>query len=158
MKRVELLWQSLWLWERSHTHTYILQGEETIQVKGIRGHVVKNHNMTFEDHKKCLFGDEGLGAYRQNVIICSFKHQLKTIKPNKLTYNNFDDNRIILEDKVPTMAHGHHSSCNSFFFFIKYLVSYSKWIKKLIVKNKYGIYLNKSIVYKFKNYLQTIFL
>jgi len=79
---------------------------EKIKAKGIRNHVVKNH-MTLEDHKKCLFGESGLDVYIENVSIRSFKHQIKTIKSNKLTYNNFDDKRIVLDDNIHTLAHGH---------------------------------------------------
>lgn len=81
---------------------------EQIKAKGVRQHVVKNH-MTLEDHVKCLFGDESLDKYTENVSIRSFKHQLMTIKTNKLTYNNYDDKRVVLDDKIHTLAHGHYS-------------------------------------------------
>ncbi|XP_060868610.1 uncharacterized protein LOC132943592 [Metopolophium dirhodum] len=83
-------------------------GGEKIKAKGIRPHVVKNH-MTLEDHKKCLFGEEGLEAYKENVSIRSFNHQLVTLKTKKLTYNNYDDKRVVLDDKIHTLAHGHYS-------------------------------------------------
>ncbi len=83
-------------------------GGEKIKAKGIRAHVVKNH-MTMEDHRKCLFGEAGVEAYRENVSIRSFNHQLVTIKTRKLTYNNYDDKRVVLEDKINTLAHGHYS-------------------------------------------------
>ncbi|XP_060873771.1 uncharacterized protein LOC132947480 [Metopolophium dirhodum] len=83
-------------------------GGEKIKAKGIRGHVVKNH-MTLEDHRKCLFDEEGLELYRENISIRSFNHQLMTIKTKKLTYNSYDDKRVVLEDKVHTLAHGHYS-------------------------------------------------
>ncbi|XP_060860185.1 LOW QUALITY PROTEIN: uncharacterized protein LOC132937380 [Metopolophium dirhodum] len=83
-------------------------GGEKIKAKGIRSHVVKNH-MTFEDHRKCLFGEDGVEAYKENVSIRSFNHQLMTIKTKKLTYNSYDDKRVVLEDKVNTLAHGHYS-------------------------------------------------
>ncbi|XP_029348158.1 uncharacterized protein LOC115034828 [Acyrthosiphon pisum] len=83
-------------------------GGEKIKAKGIRSHVVKNH-MTFEDHKKCLFGEAGVEAYQENVSIRSFKHQIMTIKTKKLTYNNYDDKRVVLLDKIHTLAHGHYS-------------------------------------------------
>jgi len=82
-------------------------GVEKIKAKGIRQHVVKNH-MTLEDHKKCLFGEVGLELYRDNVSIRSFNHQLMTIKTNKLTYNSYDK-RVVLDDKIHTLAHGHYS-------------------------------------------------
>jgi len=83
-------------------------GGEKIKAKGIRAHVVKNH-MTLEDHRKCLFGEDGLKLYRENMSIRSFNHQLMTIKTKKLTYNSYDDKRVVLEDKINTLAHGHYS-------------------------------------------------
>ncbi|XP_029342329.1 uncharacterized protein LOC107883442 [Acyrthosiphon pisum] len=83
-------------------------GGEKIKAKGIRAHVVKNH-MTLEDHKKCLFDADGVEAYKENVSIRSFNYQLMTIKTRKLTYNNYDDKRVVLEDKINTLAHGHYS-------------------------------------------------
>jgi hypothetical protein len=92
---------------RSKSYAYILNGKEKIKAKGIRKHVVKNH-MTFSDHKKCLFEEKGENK-RENVSIRSFNHQLTTIQTNKITYNNYDDKRVVLEDKVHTVAHGHYS-------------------------------------------------
>jgi len=43
-------------------------GGEKIKAKGIRSHVVKNH-MTLENHRKCLFGEAGVEAYKENVSI-----------------------------------------------------------------------------------------
>jgi len=83
-------------------------GGERIKAKGIRRHVVKNH-MTLEEHRKCLFDEEGVELYRENVSIRSFNHQLVTIKIRKLTYNSYDDKRVVLEDKINTLAHGHYS-------------------------------------------------
>jgi len=83
-------------------------GKEKIRAKGIQGHVVKNH-MNFNDHYRYLFGDATLDTKTENVSIHSFKHQLKTIESSKVTYNSFDDKRIILEDKIHTLAHGRYS-------------------------------------------------
>lgn len=83
-------------------------GREKIKAKGIRSHVVKNH-MTLEDHRKCLFNEEGVELYKENISIRSFHHQLMTIKTRKLTYNNYDDKRVVLQDKINTLAHGHYS-------------------------------------------------
>jgi hypothetical protein len=92
---------------RAKSYSYDIEGKEKIKAKGIRRHVVKNH-MTLENHKRCLFGDETLDRYSENVSIRSRQHKLKTIKTNKLTYNNHDDKRYILEDQVHTLAHGHY--------------------------------------------------
>lgn len=93
---------------RAKSYAYILSGIENIKAKGIRGHVVKNQ-MTFNDHKKCLFGDE-MEVNRQNMSIRSYNHKLMTIRSNKLVFNNYDDKRIILDDKIHTIAHGHCSN------------------------------------------------
>jgi len=81
-------------------------GGKKIKAKGIRYHVVKNH-MTLEDHRKCLFGGDGVELYTDNVSIRSFNHQLMTIKTRTLTYKSYDDKRIVLEDKINTLGHGH---------------------------------------------------
>jgi len=83
-------------------------GGEKIKAKGIRQHVVKNH-MTLEDHIKCLFNEAGVEAYKENVSIRSFKNQIMTKSTKKLTYNSYDDKRVVLDDKIHTIAHGHYS-------------------------------------------------
>ncbi|KAE9543566.1 hypothetical protein AGLY_002366 [Aphis glycines] len=55
---------------RAKSYSFILDGKEKIKAKGIRQHVVKNH-MTFNDHKKCLFGVEEMDFNRENVSIRS---------------------------------------------------------------------------------------
>lgn len=92
---------------RAKSYSYIISGKEKIKAKGIRGHVVKHH-MTFENHKKCLFNTEEFEQYTTNVSIRSFKHNIKTIKTKKLTYNSHDDKRYVLDDKIHTLAHGHY--------------------------------------------------
>jgi len=92
---------------RAKSYAYSIDGKDKIKAKGIRRHVVKNH-LTLEDYKRCMFGDDGLERYTENVSIRSFKHQLMTIKSKKLTYNNHDDKRYGLEDRVHTLAHGHY--------------------------------------------------
>ncbi|XP_060847796.1 LOW QUALITY PROTEIN: uncharacterized protein LOC132927301 [Rhopalosiphum padi] len=81
---------------------------EKINAKGVRQHVVKNH-ITLKDHRRCLFGQAGVEVYRDNVSIRSFKHQLMTIRTNKLAYNNYDDKRVVLDDKIHTLAYSHYS-------------------------------------------------
>jgi len=101
---------------RAKSYAYKILGvdginvKENIRAKGIRSHVVKNH-MTFEGHRRCLF--EGSGPYHENkhpnMCIRSFNHRLTTVKSNKITYNNYDDKRVVLEDKIHTLAHGHYT-------------------------------------------------
>lgn len=63
--------------------------------------------MTFEDHRKCLYG-EHFDVTRENVSTRSYKHEVKTIKTCKLSYNRFDDKRFILDYQINTLAHSHN--------------------------------------------------
>ena len=56
-----------------------------------------------------MFGEVGLELYKDNVSIRPFQHQLMTIKMNKLAYISYDDKRVVLEDEIHTLAHGHYS-------------------------------------------------
>ncbi|CAH1708898.1 unnamed protein product [Aphis gossypii] len=83
----------------------------------------KNH-MTFDHHRQCLFGELDLETCRQqNVSIRSFRHQLVTLTTNKMTYNCFDDKRVVLEDNIHTYAHGHYKIqyvLNKYIIFFKF--------------------------------------
>jgi len=102
---------------RAKSYAYDIEGKEIITAKGIRGHVVKNH-MTLEHHKKCLFApdddedddeeEDQYPKYTVNVSIRSFKHQVKTIKCRKLTYNSFDDKRVSFKNRVQSVPYGHY--------------------------------------------------
>ena len=93
---------------KAKSYAYIIDGIEIIKAKGVRGHVVKNH-MSFEDHKVCLFSTEegDHDPYRENVSIRSYNHELKTIRSRKLALNRFDEKRVVLNDRIHTLAHGH---------------------------------------------------
>ncbi|XP_050434994.1 uncharacterized protein LOC126842150 [Adelges cooleyi] len=83
---------------------------EKIRAKGIRGHVVKNH-LTVSDFKSCLFAKINYTSYtpyRENISIRSYKHEIKTIKNMKITLNWHDDKRVILPDRIHTLAIGHY--------------------------------------------------
>ncbi|XP_022183243.1 uncharacterized protein LOC111042849 [Myzus persicae] len=92
---------------RAKSYSYKIAGWEAIVAKGIRGHVVRNH-LTLDDHKRCLFENDNNDAYRVNMSIRSFKHQVKTIKSLKKTLNRFDDKRVVSEDRIHTLAYGHY--------------------------------------------------
>lgn len=97
---------------RAKSYAYNIEGIEKITAKGIRRHVVKNH-MTLEHHKMCLFGPDEITndehpAYTNNISIRSYKHQVKTIKCSKLTYNSFDNKRVTCQNRIHTVAHGHY--------------------------------------------------
>ena len=82
---------------------------EKKRCKGMKESVVKR-TITFDDYKKCLFsGDK---QYRQMMTIRSRKHNVFTEEINKVALSADDDKRIILPDKVNTLAYGHALACN----------------------------------------------
>ena len=81
-----------------------LDGLEGNKCKGIKKCVVKK-TLTFEDYKTCLFNDST--EYRSQLMFRSSKHEVRTIKVNKVTLNRNDDKRISKRDGISTLARGH---------------------------------------------------
>ena len=81
-----------------------LDGSEDKKCKGIKKCVVKK-TLTFEDYKTCLFNDST--EYRSQLMFRSSKHEVHTIKVNKVALNRDDDKRISKRDGISTFARGH---------------------------------------------------
>ena len=81
-----------------------LDGSEDKKSKGIKKCVVKK-TLTFEDYKTCLFSDSS--EYRSQLMFRSSKHEVHTIKVNKVSLNRDDDKRISRKDGIFTFARGH---------------------------------------------------
>ena len=77
---------------------------EKKKCKGMKESVVKR-TITFDDYKKCLF--DGEKQYRQMNVFRSRKHEIFTEEVNKVALSADDDKRIILPNKVNTLAYGH---------------------------------------------------
>ena len=73
-------------------------------MQGIKKCVVKK-TLTFEDYKTCLFNDST--EYRCQLMFRSSKHEVSTIKVNKIALNRDDNKRISKEDGISTFARGH---------------------------------------------------
>ena len=80
-----------------------LDGSEDKKCKGIKKCVVKK-TLT-EDYKTCLFNDST--EYRSQLMFRSAKHEVHTIKVNKVTLNRDDDKQISKKDGISTFARGH---------------------------------------------------
>ena len=80
--------------------------KETKKCKGVKQGVVEK-TITFDDYKTCLFSGEK--QYRQMMTFRSRKHEIFTEEINKVALSADDDKRIILPDKVNTLAYGHFS-------------------------------------------------
>ena len=62
--------------------------EEIKKVKGVKKNVAKK-DISHQDYKDCLFEERKFMHTMQ--IIRSFKHQLYTIKQNKVSLSRYDD-------------------------------------------------------------------
>ena len=58
--------------------------------------------LTFEDYVKCLFSGEK--KMRSMKIIRSENHNIYSKEVNKIALSNEDDKRIVMENKMNTMA------------------------------------------------------
>ena len=81
-----------------------LGGSEDKKCKGIKKCVVKK-TLTFEDYKTCLFNDST--EYRSQLMLRSAKHEVHTIKVNKVALNHDDDKRISKKDEISMFTRGH---------------------------------------------------
>jgi hypothetical protein len=73
--------------------------------KGVKKCVVKN-SITFADYKECL--DSGVNLYKTQVLFQHKKHELYTVRANKISLNRDDDKRLVQEDQISTLARGHY--------------------------------------------------
>ena len=62
-------------------------------------------NLTHELFKTILQTGESFKTL--NTRIGSTRHQLKTIKTNKMSLSSLDDKRYVLEDGISTLPHDH---------------------------------------------------
>ena len=78
--------------------------KEKKKCKGVKEAVVKG-KISFNDYKRCLFS--GKEQYRQMNVFRTRKHEIFTEEINKVALSADDDKRIILPDKINTLAYGH---------------------------------------------------
>ena len=79
----------------------IEEDKEVRKCKGIKKNIVKK-KLDFDDYIQCLF--TGRKEMRKIKIIRSEKHDIYSKEVNKIALSNEDDKRIILEDKIKTIA------------------------------------------------------
>ena len=78
--------------------------EESKKCKGINKPVVKN-NITFNDYKEVVFNRTT--QMRKMNLIRSYRHEFFTQEVNKVALSGDDDKRIVMEDRIRTLAYGH---------------------------------------------------
>ena len=90
---------------RAKLYSYRMQEFEEKKCKGVKKAVVRK-SIKFEDSKKCL-----LDEFRRTInTIRSHQHEVYSERVNKGALSREDDKRIILQDGIHTLAHGHHKS------------------------------------------------
>ena len=92
---------------RAKLYSYRMKDYEEKKCKGVKKAVVRK-SIHFEDYKKCLL--DGQAIHRTMNIIRSHQHEVYSERVNKVALSREDDKRIILEDGIHTLAHGHHKS------------------------------------------------
>lgn len=86
---------------RTNLYCYKIEGKEEKKCKGIKKAVIKKE-ISFEDYEKTLFSEEE--QMREMKLIRSDKHEIYSVKLNKVALSANDDKRIVGKDKVKTFA------------------------------------------------------
>jgi len=72
--------------------------------EGVKKYVA-NKEITLNDYKNCLFS--GRQELRPVNVVRRRHHEVFTEQDNKIALSTDDDKRIILPDRIHTLAHGH---------------------------------------------------
>jgi hypothetical protein len=90
---------------RAKLYSYLmLEGDEHKKCKGVKKKTVEK-TITFDDYEKCLFSRTQ--QFRKMNVIRSHRHEIYTEEVNKVALSADDDKRIIMNDGIHTLAHGH---------------------------------------------------
>lgn len=84
----------------------VFDKDHTRKAKGVKDYVTKNH-ITFSDYVDCLINSKIL-IKNQNSIR-SFKHNVYSIKQNKIALSWHDDKRQLMDKSFDTLPYGHYS-------------------------------------------------
>ena len=91
-------------------YAYKVGSSESKKCKGIKKCVVKK-TISFEDYKTYLFSGEA--SYRSQLMFRSSKHEVRTLKVNKLALNRDDDKHLTI-DGIASLARGHYTTRKKF--------------------------------------------
>jgi hypothetical protein len=89
---------------RAKLYSFTVSGEEHKKCKGVKKSVVEQ-TITHDDYKNCLSTEEK--QVRSMRFIRSHLHEVYTEEVNKVALSADDDKRIIMDDGIHTLAHGH---------------------------------------------------
>ena len=83
----------------------MFEGKEEKKCKGVKKAVIKKY-ISFDDYEECLFSKKP--QMRKMNVIRSHQHEIFSETVNKIALSADDDKRIILADKISTLAFGHY--------------------------------------------------
>ena len=91
---------------RAKLYSYkMFEGKEEKKCKGVKRSVVKK-DISHENYRDCLFSEKP--QMRKMNVTRSQGHEIFSETLNKIALSANDDKRIILEDKISTLAYGHY--------------------------------------------------
>ena len=102
---------------RAKMYSLKTRNEETKKAKGVKKNVVKK-DISLQDYVDCLFEERKFMHTMQTIR--SFKHQLYTIKQNKVSLSPCDDKQYLLDDGVSSLPYG----CFSWLLIFRKCVDY----------------------------------
>ena len=90
---------------RAKLYSYrILDGSEDKKCKEMTKNVTKR-SIQFDDYQECLFSRND--QHRKMNVIGSHCHLIYTEEINKIALSSDDDKRVIMADRIHTLAYGH---------------------------------------------------
>ena len=90
---------------RSKLYSFKVGENETKKCKGIKKIVIEK-DVSFQDYKNCLFDEKE--ENRSMNLIRHRNHDLYTETTEKVALSSADDKRIVLGNKIDTLAYGHY--------------------------------------------------
>ena len=87
---------------RAKLYSLKTKKEEMKKAKGVKNIVKKD--ISHQDYVDCLFEEEKFMHTKQTIRL--FKHQLYTIKQNKVSLSPYDDKRYLIDDGVGSLPYG----------------------------------------------------
>ena len=97
---------------RAKLYSYkMLDSSEDKKCKGMTKNVTKR-SIHFDDYRECLFSKKE--QHRKMNVIRSHCHEIYTEEINKIALSSDDDKRVIMVDRIHTLAYGHTilKNCN----------------------------------------------
>ena len=91
---------------RAKRYSLKTKKEKMKKAKEVKKNVVKK-DISHQDYVDFLFEERKF--MHTTRTIRSFKHQLYTIKQNKVSFSPYDDKRYWMDDRVSSLPYGHFS-------------------------------------------------